>query len=78
MYRYFLIALKEALRQDKTIESFRFEYDDDICFLAYPLKIDTPESFIVLFFTTKVSTIISVEGGEALSRSLNDRIPNIW
>ena len=51
MYRYFLIALKEALRQDKTIESFRFEYDDDICFLAYSLRIDTPESFIVLFFS---------------------------
>ena len=32
---------------------------------------------MVLFFTTKVSTLISVEGGEALSRSLNDKIPNI-
>ena len=31
---------------------------------------------MVLFFTTKVSTLISVEGGEALSRSLNDKIPN--
>ena len=32
------------------------------------LKIDTPDSperFIVLFFTTKVSTNISVEGGKA-------------
>ena len=32
------------------------------------LKIDTPDSlerFIVLFFTTKVSTLISVEGGKA-------------
>ena len=37
------------------------------------LKIDTPDSlerFIVLFFTTKVRKLISVEGGEALSRSL--------
>ena len=40
-------------------------------------KIDTPESFIVLFFATKGSWLISVEGGEALSRSLNDKIPNI-
>ena len=38
-------------------------------------KIYTPESFFVLFFTTKVSTLISVEGGEALSRSQNDKIP---
>ena len=47
-------------------------------FLAYPLKLDTPESTIVLFFTTKVSSVISVEGGKALSRLLNDKIPNIW
>ena len=39
-------------------------------FFAYSLKIDTLESFIVLFFTTKVRKLISVEGGEALSRSL--------
>ena len=26
-------------------------------------KIDTPEIFFVLFFTTKVSTLISIEGG---------------
>ena len=49
-----------------------------LSFLACTLKIDTPESFIVLFFfTTKVGALISVEGGEALSRSLNDKIPNI-
>ena len=35
-------------------------------------------SFILLSFTTKVSTLISVEGGEALSRSLNNKIRNIW
>ena len=46
-------------------------------FLAYSLKLDTPESTIVLFFTTKVSSVISVEGGKALSRLLNDKIPNI-
>ena len=48
-----------------------------LSFLAYSLKIDTPESFTLVFFTTKVSTLISVEGDEALSRSLNDKIPNI-
>ena len=45
-----------------------------LSFLAYSLKIDTPESFTVVFFTTKVSTLISVEGDEALSRSVNDKI----
>ena len=35
-----------------------------------------PES-IVLFFPTKASTLISVEGGKALFRSLNEKIPNI-
>ena len=29
------------------------------------------------FFTTKVSTLISVEGDKTLSRSLNDKIPYI-
>ena len=47
-------------------------------FLAYSLKIDTLEGFIVIFFTTKVSTLISVEGGKVLSRSLNDKISNIF
>ena len=36
-------------------------------FLAHSL-----ESFIVLFFTTKVSTLSSVEEGKALFRSLNE------
>ena len=49
-----------------------------LTFLAYCLKIDTPESVIVFFFTAKVSSLISVDGGKALSRSLNDKIPNIW
>ena len=46
-------------------------------FSCYSLKKDTAESVVVLFFITKVSTLISVEGGEALSRSLNDKILNI-
>ena len=32
----------------------------------------------LIFFTTKVSTLISVEGGKVLSRSLNDKISNIF
>ena len=36
--------------------------------------IDTPEYgiMIVLFFATKVSSLISVEGGKAISLSLNE------
>ena len=60
---------------DEAIESLRFEgegdYGNDIS-LSYSLKIDTPESFI--FFTTNVSTLISVEGDKAISRSLNYKI----
>ena len=51
---------------------------DVFFFLAYSLKIDTLEGFIVIFFTTNVSTLISVEGGKVLSRSLNDKISNIF
>ena len=35
----------------------------NVSFLAYSLKVDTSEIFFVLFFTTKVSTLISIEGG---------------
>ena len=48
-----------------------------LSFLAYSLKIDIPESFIVLLFITEVSTLISFEGDEALSRSLNDKFTNV-
>ena len=48
-----------------------------VSFLAYSLNIDTPESFDVLFFTTKASSLISVEGDKALTRSLNDKIPYV-
>ena len=44
-------------------------------FLPYSRKIDNSGSFIVIFFTTKASTLISVEGCKALSPSLNDKIP---
>ena len=65
---------------DEAIESFRFEDEEDYgnhSFLTYSLKVDNPESFILLFFTTKVSTLISVEGDKALSRSLNYKISTI-
>ena len=62
-----------------TIDSFRFGDENDykgrhlFKFSRLFTKIDTPESFILLFFfTTKVSSLISFEGGKALSRSLND------
>ena len=55
-------------------ESFRFKDKDgyvgyvtrttfNFKFSRLFSKIDTPESFIVPFFTTKVSRLISVEGG---------------
>ena len=47
-------------------------------FPASSLKNDTPESINVLFFTAEVTSRISVDGGKALSQSLNDKIPNIW
>ena len=46
-----------------------------LSFLAHTLKIDTLESIVPLFFTKKVSSFLSVEGGKALSWSL--KIPNI-
>ena len=59
------------------IESFRFEdkseYEYDIyltffaCFLLFYNK-DTQESFILLFFNTKVSMVIFTEGGLSLSQ----------
>ena len=44
------------------IETFRFEDENDYEY-AYCQKIDTPEFFIVLFFTGKVSTVIVIEEG---------------
>ena len=52
-------------------------------FLAYSLKVDTPESCCNFFSQLKASTLISVEGckaslwapGKALTWSLNDKIP---
>ena len=53
----------------------RTTFDFKFCHLFS--KIDTPESFTVLFFTTKVSTLISIKGGQAPSRLLNDKISDM-
>ena len=61
---------RPAFREKHTIETFRFEnendYENDInlkFFRAYSQKIDTPESFNVLFVIRTDSTVIYVEGG---------------
>ena len=40
-------------------------------------NIDFPKSFILPFFTRKVSTVTFSEGGYALSPSQNDKTSNI-
>ena len=37
-------------------------YEGDI-WLAYPQKLNTSQSFILLFFTRKLKTVIFIEGG---------------
>ena len=46
-------------------------------FFAYSQNIDSPESFILLFFTRKVSTVTFSGGGCTLSCSQNDKTSNI-
>ena len=54
-----------SLKGRNLLEGFRFEDEDYINFKFSRLfsRIDTTESFIVLFSTTKVSTLICVEEG---------------
>ena len=52
----------------------RFEFK---VFFVYSQNTDFPESFILPYFTTKVSTIIFSEGGYTLSRLQNDKTSNI-
>ena len=47
-------------------------------FFASSWNIEFPESFILPFFTRKVSFVIFSEGDYALSRSQNDKTFNIW
>ena len=55
-------------------EAFRF-WDENDCkdevsfelFATYATKNETPETFIYWFFTSKASTVIYIEGGQALS-----------
>ena len=53
------------------VETFRFagvdQYEDVICVFAQK-KIDIPKSFSFPFVTRKVTTIVFIEGGQALSR----------
>ena len=66
------------------IESFRFEdkseyqYDIYLTFLCMLYNKDTQESLILLFFTTKVSTVILTEGGLSLSQWQSDKTSHIW
>ena len=66
------------------IESFRFEdkseyeYDIYLTFLCMLYNKDTQESLILLFFTTKVSTVILTKGGLSLSQWQNDKTSHIW
>ena len=65
------------------IETFKFEDQDDYEYeiglkvFSRILKIDSPESFILPFFTRRVSTVIFSEGGYAPSRSQNDKTFNV-
>ena len=65
------------------IETFKFEDQDDYKYeiglkvFSRILKIDSPESFILPFFTRKVSTVIFSEGDYAPFRSQNDKTSNI-
>ena len=55
--------------------------DLTLSFFSYPENIDSRESFILPFFTGKVSTVTFNEEGYALSRSQNDNTSNthmIW
>ena len=50
-------------------------------FFEFSQNIDSPESFMLPFFTRKVSTVLTVfftQGGYALSRSQNNKTSNIW
>ena len=52
-------------------------YEGEI-WLTYSQKLDTSQSFILLFFTRKLNTVIFIEEGQALSRFQNDKTSNIW
>ena len=68
------------------LENFRFkdkndyEYEIWLQVLSHILKIiiDFQESFILPFFTRKVSTVTFSEGGYTLSRLQNDKPSNTW
>ena len=61
----FFKVIRKSLYCNVIIESFRFKDEDDYeykihsSFLAYSQKTEIPESLIVLFFTQKVSEVVS-------------------
>ena len=68
---------------EEKLETFRFKDEDEYeiwlkVFFAYSQNVDSPESFILPFFTGKVSTVTFSEGGYSLSGSQNDKTSNIW
>ena len=74
----FRVVLEERERR----ETFRFNDDNEyeiltLSFFAYSKNIDSPESFILPFFTRKVSTVIFRERGYTLSQSQDENIFNI-
>ena len=70
-------SMNGARERDTRGFSFGDDYRGGHLTLAYSLKIDTGKLHCTFFFTTRASTLIPVEGGYALSRSLNDTISNI-
>ena len=51
--------------------------DLTLSFFAYSANMDSPESFILPFFTGKLSTVTFSGGGYTLSRSQIDKTSNI-
>ena len=76
---FFYMILKGIL------ETFRFKDKNDYkvrdltsSSFSYSQNTDFQESFILPFFTRKVSTVTFSEGGYTLSQLQNDKPSNIW
>ena len=74
----FINILKAIVDCRSGLETFRsededdYEHEFDLKFFAYSQNIYFPESFILPFFTRKVSTVNLSERGYSLSRLQND------
>ena len=75
----FRVGLEEREREkrDLEIQGRQRVRDLTLSFFAYSKDIDSPESFILPFFTRKVSTVIFSERGYTLSQSQNENTSNI-